>query len=138
MLVEKFGEKDEKCLTKVRFPNGVHCLNCDTKRKPQYHKGQPGKNSRGWYYCPACTELFSCVSFSLFEGTQRSLQYWIYVYENLDEPWTHFKGYASTTLSKTIDRLRSIKGMDLCLIKSIQEDEYFNDKIRSRHNGNRN
>jgi transposase-like protein len=71
-LMQDF-DTDEECRTgleELRWPNGVHCLKCDSLRVSRIP-------SRHLFQCNACTHQFSVITGTIFHGTHLPLTKWI-------------------------------------------------------------
>jgi transposase-like protein len=70
-LIEQFGN-DEKCrahLTRLRWPSGVECPRCKSKKVSEIA-------GRGQYHCNACQYHFSVTSGTIFHDSHLSLTKW--------------------------------------------------------------
>lgn len=70
---------DAKCyevVRKLRWPNGVHCLHCDSTNITK--RGHHDRYSyRQRYVCQACQQQFDDLSGTIFEGHHRPLRVWV-------------------------------------------------------------
>jgi len=70
-LMDKFGS-DEKCrayLEALRFPDGVFCLRCESKKISRIYK-------RNQFVCDACNYQFSVTVGTIFQDSHLPLQKW--------------------------------------------------------------
>jgi transposase-like protein len=70
-LMDKFGS-DEKCrayLEALRFPDGVYCLRCESKKISRIYK-------RNQFVCDACNYQFSVTVGTIFQDSHLPLQKW--------------------------------------------------------------
>ena len=70
-LMDKFGS-DEKCRTyleALRFPEGVFCLRCESKKISRIYK-------RNQFVCDACNYQFSVTVGTIFHDSHLPLQKW--------------------------------------------------------------
>lgn len=70
-LTDKFGS-DEKCrayLEALRFPKGVFCLRCESKKISRIYK-------RKQFVCDACNYQFSVTVGTIFQDSHLPLQKW--------------------------------------------------------------
>ncbi len=70
---------DAKCyevVRKLRWPQGVHCPNCDSMniRKRGHHDRY---SYRQRYECQTCGQQFDDLSGTIFEGHRRPLRVWV-------------------------------------------------------------
>ena len=70
---------DAKCyevVRELRWPNGVHCLNCDSTNiiKRGHHNYY---SYRQRYVCQTCGQQFDELSGTIFEGHHRPLRVWV-------------------------------------------------------------
>ena len=76
---------------KERWPNGVVCLSCKSKRI--------AKRKFPYYRCKDCRDIFTVRSKSVFERSKIKMQKWLYAIYLLQ---TSRKGISSLQLSKQL------------------------------------
>lgn len=93
-LFEKFGS-DEKCriyLEKLRWPNGVKCIRCQSEKISRIYK-------RNQFHCDACQYQFSVTAGSIFHDSHLPLMKWFAAIYLLSESK---KGMSALQLKRTI------------------------------------
>jgi transposase-like protein len=93
-LFEKFGN-DEKCriyLEKLRWPNGVTCIRCQSDKISRIYK-------RNQFHCDGCQYQFSVTAGSIFHDSHLSLMKWFAAIFLLSESK---KGMSALQLKRTL------------------------------------
>ncbi len=135
----KYTLEDDILLIRLRFPDGVYCLNCASKNQPgkriNYARKPDQNHSKGWFYCQNCKHTFQANTHTFLEYTQRCLAYWVFLFENKYQIW--FKVVLASgkvkaeRLIKDMHLINSIdSGSDFDLINKIRNDSYFNEHMR--------
>ena len=138
-FMEKFSSKEKavQFIEKIRWPNGVTCLHCQSERIT------PRKARLGVYRCKDCLKDFSVQTGTVFERSKIPLKKWLYAAYLLQ---TARKGVSSLQLSKQIGvtqktawfmlhRLReACKEKGGMLSGIITSDEtYFGGEAKNKH-----
>jgi len=93
-LFEKFGN-DEKCriyLEKLRWPDGVKCIRCQSEKISRIYK-------RNQFHCDACQYQFSVTAGSIFHDSHLPLMKWFAAIYLLSESK---KGMSALQLKRTL------------------------------------
>jgi len=93
-LFERFGSED-KCrlyLEKLRWPQGVTCVRCESKKISRIKK-------RNQYHCDACNHIFSVKAGTIFHDSHLSLVKWFMAIFIISEAK---KGISALQLKRTI------------------------------------
>jgi transposase-like protein len=93
-LFEKFGN-DEKCriyLEKLRWPDGVKCIRCQSEKISRIYK-------RNQFHCDACQYQFSVTAGTIFHDSHLSLMKWFAAIFLLSESK---KGMSALQLKRTL------------------------------------
>jgi transposase-like protein len=93
-LFEKFGN-DEKCrmyLEKLRWPDGVKCIRCQSDKISRIYK-------RNQFHCDACQYQFSVTAGSIFHDSHLPLMKWFAAIYLLSESK---KGMSALQLKRTL------------------------------------
>ncbi len=129
-LIENFGSEDEcrNFLRKLRWPNGVRCLRCNSDKTPWL------ENQRK-HQCKSCRYQFSVTTNTIFHDTHLPLWKWFLAVYLIVEAK---KGISANQLKRTLNvsyktawylshRIRdAFKEVDAQLLKGIVEaDETF-------------
>jgi transposase-like protein len=133
-LIEEFGS-DDRCrarLQKLRWPDGVECPRCDSKRIA-HRKAR--KKARNQFQCKSCRYDFSVTSGTIFHDSHLSLWKWFLAVYLIAESK---KGVSANQLKRSLGvtyktawylchRIRSaLSEVDAQLLKGIIEvDETF-------------
>ena len=138
-FMQKFASKRKAVnfYEKSRWPKGVTCLHCQSKRIYKV------KNRLGSYQCKDCRDTFTVQTGTVFEKSKVPLRKWLYAVYLLQ---TARKGISSLQLSKQIGvtqktawfmlhRLReACKAGSFKMSGNVQSDEtYFGGKNKNRH-----
>ncbi len=86
--------KARKHFERLRFPNGVFCVGCESTRKIT-----PCKNRDGYYQCGDCRKIFSARVNTIMHGTHLSYRQWFMAIYTL---MTARKGISSMQLAKEL------------------------------------
>ena len=138
-LMEKFGSED-KCfeyLEALRFPEGVHCIRCESDKISRIYE-------RRQYHCDACKYQFSIRTGTIFHGSHLPLQKWFVAIYLMCESK---KGISANQLKRTLKvayktawylchRIReAVKDADDSLLRGIVEvdETYVGGKARNMH-----
>ena len=94
-FMSKFSSKRKaiKFFEKSRWPEGIDCLHCQSKRIYEV------KNRIGSYQCKDCRKTFTVQTGTVFEKSKVALRKWLYAIYLLQ---TARKGVSSLQLSKQI------------------------------------
>ena len=94
-FMSKFSSKRKaiKFFEKSRWPEGIDCLHCQSKRIYEV------KNRIGSYQCKDCRKTFTVQTGTVFENSRVALRKWLYAIYLLQ---TASKGVSSLQLSKQI------------------------------------
>ena len=94
-FMSKFASKRKavKFFEKTRWPNGIICRHCQSKRISEV------KNRLGSYQCKDCRKTFTIKTGSVFEDSKIELKKWLYAVYLLQ---TARKGISSLQLSKQL------------------------------------
>jgi transposase-like protein len=142
-LMDKFGS-DEKCrayLELLRFPEGVYCLRCESKKISRIYK-------RNQFVCDACNYQFSVTVGTIFQDSHLPLQKWFAAIYLMCESR---KGISANQMKRTLKiayktawylchRIReAVKTDDGLLLSGIVEcDETFiGGKAKNMHKADR-
>ncbi len=142
-LMDKFGS-DEKCrayLEALRFPDGVFCLRCGSKKISRIYK-------RNQFVCDACNYQFSVTVGTIFQDSHLPLQKWFAAIYLMCESR---KGISANQMKRTLKvayktawylchRIReAVKTDDGLLLSGIVEcDETFiGGKAKNMHKADR-
>jgi len=142
-LMDKFGS-DEKCrayLENLRFPDGVFCLRCKSKKISRIYK-------RNQFVCDACDYQFSVTVDTIFHNSHLPLQKWFAAIYLMCESR---KGISANQLKRTLNvayktawylchRIRkAVENADDALLTGIIEcDETFiGGKAKNMHKADR-
>lgn len=93
-LFEKFGN-DEKCriyLEKLRWPNGVRCVRCESEKISRIYK-------RNQFHCDSCKYQFSATAGTIFHDSHLPLMKWFAAIYLLSESK---KGMSANQLKRTL------------------------------------
>lgn len=140
-LFEKFGN-DEKCriyLEKLRWPDGVRCVRCDSDKISRIYK-------RNQFHCDSCKYQFSATAGTIFHDSHLPLMKWFAAIYLLSESK---KGMSANQLKRTLKvayktawylchRIReAVKDADTSLLSGIVEidETWIGGKARNMHNG---
>src|SRR6266850_5109934 len=138
-LFEKFGN-DEKCriyLERLRWPNGVRCVRCDSEKISRIYK-------RNQFHCDSCKYQFSATAGTIFHDSHLSLMKWFAAIYLLSESK---KGMSALQLKRTLKvayktawylchRIReAVKDADTSLLTGIVEcdETYIGGKAKNMH-----
>jgi transposase-like protein len=138
-LFEKFGN-DEKCriyLEKLRWPEGVRCVRCDSDKISRIYK-------RNQFACDACKYHFSVTAGTIFHDSHLPLMKWFAAIYLLSESK---KGMSALQLKRTLKvayktawhlchRIReAVKDADCSLLSGIVEcdETYLGGKPKNMH-----
>ena len=142
-LFEKFGN-DEKCriyLEKLRWPDGVRCLRCESDKISRIYK-------RNQFHCDSCQYQFSATAGTIFHDSHLSLMKWFAAIYLLSESK---KGMSALQLKRTLKvayktawylchRIReAVKDADTSLLSGICEvdETYLGGKPANMHEAKR-
>jgi len=138
-LFEKFGN-DEKCriyLEKLRWPDGVHCVRCDSDKISRIYK-------RNQFHCDSCKYQFSATAGTIFHDSHLPLMKWFAAIYLLSESK---KGMSANQLKRTLKvayktawylchRIReAVKDADNSLLTGVCEmdETWIGGKARNMH-----
>jgi transposase-like protein len=139
-LFERFGN-DEKCrmyLEKLRWPDGVRCVRCDSDKISHIYK-------RNQFHCDACKYQFSVTAGTIFKDSHLPLMKWFAAIYLISESK---KGMSANQLKRTLKvayktawylchRIReAVKDADgAALLSGIVEcdETYIGGKARNMH-----
>src|SRR4029077_2465195 len=138
-LFERFGN-DEKCrmyLEKLRWPDGVRCVRCDSDKISRIYK-------RNQFHCESCKYQFSATAGTIFHDSHLSLMKWFAAIYLLSESR---KGMSANQLKRTLKvayktawylchRIReAVKDADTSLLTGIVEcdETYIGGQAKNMH-----
>lgn len=138
-LFEKFGN-DEKCriyLEKLRWPDGVRCVRCQSDKISRIYK-------RNQFHCDSCQYQFSATAGTIFHDSHLPLMKWFAAIYLLSESK---KGMSALQLKRTLKvayktawylchRIReAVKDADTTLLSGICEvdESYLGGKPSNMH-----
>ncbi len=138
-LFERFGN-DEKCriyLEKLRWPNGVRCVRCDSDKISRIYK-------RNQFHCESCKYQFSATAGTIFHDSHLPLMKWFAAIYLLSESK---KGMSANQLGRTLKvayktawylchRIReAVKDADTSLLAGIVEidETWIGGKAKNMH-----
>lgn len=138
-LMEKFGSEDRcfEYLEALRFPNGVHCIRCQSDKISRIY-------DRRQYHCDNCKYQFSIRTDTIFHGSHLPLQKWFVAVYLMCESR---KGISANQLKRTLNvayktawylchRIRkAVKDADTALLSGIVEvdESYIGGKAKNMH-----
>jgi transposase-like protein len=140
-LIEQFGN-DEKCrvhLTRLRWPNGVKCPRCNSKKVSEI-------TERDQYNCNACLYHFSVTSGTIFHDSHLSLTKWFMAIYLMTESK---KGVSALQIKRTLNvayqtawylchRIRAaMREINADLLRGVVEvdETYVGGHVRGRGRG---
>lgn len=138
-LFDKFGS-DEKCriyLEKLRWPDGIRCLRCQSEKISRIYK-------RNQFHCDSCQYQFSATAGTIFHDSHLSLMKWFAAIYLLSESK---KGMSALQLKRTLKvayktawylchRIReAVKDADCSMLSGICEvdETYLGGKPSNMH-----
>src|SRR6266480_3569675 len=138
-LIERF-DTDEKCritLEKLRWPDGVRCIRCDSEKISSAHK-------RNQFECDSCGYHFSVTAGTIFHDSHLPLRKWFIATYLICESK---KGVSALQLKRTLGiayktawylchRIReAVKDADTSLLSGICEvdETYVGGKAKNMH-----
>ena len=138
-LFEKFGN-DEKCriyLEKLRWPEGVRCVRCDSEKISRIYK-------RNQFHCDSCKYQFSATAGTIFHDSHLPLMKWFAAIYLLSESK---KGMSANQLKRTLKvayktawylchRIReAVKDADTSLLNGVCEmdETWIGGKAKNMH-----
>ena len=137
-LMSKFGS-DEKCRTyleALRFPNGIHCIKCQSDKISRISK-------RNQFACDACKYQFSAMAGTIFHDSHLPLTKWFAAVYLMCESR---KGISANKMKRTLKvayktawylchRIReALKSTDIKMSGTVEIDETFvGGKFKNMH-----
>jgi transposase-like protein len=142
-LMDQFGtdEKCRMCLEKLRWPDGVKCIRCQSDKISNIYK-------RNQFACDACGYHFSVTAGTIFHDSHLPLPKWFAAVYLICESK---KGISANQLKRTLGvayqtawhlchRIRAaVKDADTSLLKGIIEvdERYIGGKAKNMHQNDR-